>query len=76
VSINSNKTGVTSGTGTVYTSGAPEFTPGFSGVRVALFLVFCIVVYGSLFVLLPFFFWSLYFLSYFDLRLLIYVNRH
>jgi len=28
-------TGVTSGTGAAYPSGAHEFTPGFSGVRVA-----------------------------------------
>ena len=27
-------TGITSGAGTGYPSGAPEFTPGFSGVRV------------------------------------------
>ena len=31
--------GVTSGTGTVYPSGAPEFIPGFSGVRVTRSLV-------------------------------------
>jgi hypothetical protein len=28
VSYNSNMTGVTSGTGTAYRSGAPQFTPG------------------------------------------------
>ena len=28
-------TGVTSGAGTVYPSGVPELTPGFSGVRAA-----------------------------------------
>jgi len=39
----SNTTGVTSGAGTAYLSGAPEFTPGFSGVRVAQSLVFCVV---------------------------------
>ena len=32
-------TGVTSGTGTDYPSGAPEFTPGFSWVRVTRSLV-------------------------------------
>ena len=31
--------GVTSGAGTAYPSGSPEFTPGFSGVRVTLSLV-------------------------------------
>ena len=29
-----NTTGVTIGTGTAYHSGAPEFTPGYCGVRV------------------------------------------
>jgi hypothetical protein len=32
-------TGVTSGAGTAYTSGAPEFTSGFSGVHVSRSLV-------------------------------------
>jgi hypothetical protein len=32
----------TSGAGTVYPSGAPEFTPVFSGVRVTLSLVLCV----------------------------------
>jgi hypothetical protein len=36
-------TGVTSGAGTVYPHGAPEFTPLFSGLCVALSLVFCVV---------------------------------
>jgi hypothetical protein len=31
--------GATSGTGTAYPSGAPEFTPGISGVRVTRSLV-------------------------------------
>jgi hypothetical protein len=31
--------GATSGAGTAYPSGAPEFTPGFSGVRVTRSLV-------------------------------------
>ena len=34
-----NTTGVTSGAGTAYPSGVPEFTPGFSGVRVTRSLV-------------------------------------
>jgi hypothetical protein len=37
-----NTTGATSGTGTAYPSGAPEFTPVFSGVRVTRSLVFCV----------------------------------
>ena len=37
-------TGVTSGVGTAYHSGAPEFTPVFSGVRVTISLVLWIVV--------------------------------
>ena len=36
--------GATSGAGTVYPSGAPDFTPGFSGVRVVRSLVLWIVV--------------------------------
>jgi hypothetical protein len=31
-----------SGAGTAYPSGAPQFTPGFSGVRVARSLVLCV----------------------------------
>jgi hypothetical protein len=38
-----NTTGATSGTGTAYPFGAHEFTPVFSGVRVAQSLVFCVV---------------------------------
>ena len=37
-------TGRTSGAGTVYPSGAPEFTPVFSGVRVTRSLVVCVCV--------------------------------
>ena len=64
-------TGATSGAGIVYPSGAPEFTPGFSGVRVARSLDFCALFYWSFFVLLTLFYWSLYCLSFFDLRILI-----
>jgi len=39
-----------SNAGTIYTSGAPGFIPGFSGVRVARSLVFCDVFCRSLFV--------------------------
>jgi hypothetical protein len=52
-----NTTGVTNGTGTAYPSGAPEFIPGFSGVRVTQSLVLCTCIFcRSLFVLLSFFF--------------------
>ena len=42
--------GATNGTGTAYQSGAHEFSPIFRGVRVAQFLVFCVVYCKSLFV--------------------------
>ena len=51
MSINSNTTGVTSGSGIANPSEAPEFTPGFSGVRAALSLVFCVLLCRLLFVL-------------------------
>jgi hypothetical protein len=38
-----NTTGATCGVGTAYLSGVPEFTSGFSGVRVAQSLVFCVL---------------------------------
>jgi hypothetical protein len=47
----------------VYPSGAPEFTPVFSGVRVTRSLVLCVFCRS-------FFFWSLYCL-FFDIRILI-----
>jgi hypothetical protein len=37
-----NTTGATSGAGTAYPSGAPEFTPIFSGVRVTRSLILCV----------------------------------
>ena len=43
-----------------------EFTPVYNEVRVAQSLVFCIMFCRSLFVLLSFFFWLLYGLSFFD----------
>jgi hypothetical protein len=55
----SNTTGATCGSGTVYPFGAPEFTTGCSGARVARSLVFCVVISSSLFVPLYFFFWPL-----------------
>jgi len=65
-----NTTGVTSGAGIAYPSGAPEFTSMFSGVRVTRSLVLCVKVLRSLFVPLSIFFSSLCCLS-FDLRILI-----
>ena len=44
----SNTTGVTSGAGISNPSWTPEFTPVFSGVRVAQTLVFCEVFCRSL----------------------------
>ena len=64
-------TGATSGAGTVYPSGAPEFIPGFSGVRVARSLDFCVLFDRSIVFLLTVFYWLLYCLSFFDLRILI-----
>ena len=49
----------------MYAKIAPAFTPVFSGVRVTR-CTFC----RSLFVLLYFFLWPLYCLSFFDIRLL------
>ena len=34
--------GATSGAGTAYSSGASEFNPGFSGIRVTHSLVLCV----------------------------------
>ena len=62
--------GATCGVITDHSSEAPEFTPGFSGVRVAQSFLFCVMFCRSLFVPLYFFFWPLYCLS-FDLRLLL-----
>ena len=59
---------VTSGAGTADPSGAPEFTPGFSGVPVTQSLVLCLCV---CFVdRLSFFFWLLCYL-FFDIQILI-----
>ena len=49
MSDNSKTTGVTGEAGTANPSGAHEFTPCFSGVRVGLSLVFCVVFHSSLF---------------------------
>ena len=61
----------TSGTGTANPSGAPEFTPGFSGVRVTWSLVLYAYFCRSLFVLLLIFFSPLCCLFFFDIRILI-----
>ena len=58
-------TGTSSGAGTAYPSGAPEFTPGFYSIF-SFMCMFC----RSLFVLLSFFFLPSCCLS-FDLRILI-----
>jgi len=50
-----------SGTVLAYSSGAHH--PGFSDGHVAGSLVFCVIFCRSLFVLLPFFVWSLFCLS-------------
>ena len=49
-----NTTGATSGAGTAYPSGAPEFTVGFNGDRVARSIIVFVMFYRSLFVFLPF----------------------
>ena len=54
--ISFKDTEATRGAETAYPSGAHEFTPAFSGVRVVRSLVFCVMVCKSLYVLLPFFF--------------------
>jgi hypothetical protein len=61
-------TDATSGTGTAYPSGAPEFTPVFSGFRVTRSLALCVCFVDRC---LSFFFWPLCCLFFFDLRILI-----
>jgi hypothetical protein len=50
----SNTTGLTSGAGTGYLSGAYEFTRCFSGIHFAWYFVFCEVFCRSLFVFFSF----------------------
>ena len=65
-----NTTRVTSGAGTAYPSGEPEFTTGFQwGSCYSIFSLICMFCW-SLFVLLYFFFWPLCCL-FFDIRILI-----
>ena len=63
----SNTTGDTSGAGSAF----PSETHVLYKVRVDQYLIFSVFFYRSLFVLLFFFFFPLYCLSIFDLRLLI-----
>ena len=66
-----NTTGVTSGAGTAYPSGAPEFTPGFKwGSCYSIFSFICMFC-RQLFVLLHVFFWRLCCLFFFYIRILI-----
>ena len=67
----SNTTGATGSAGPAYHSGAHEFTPVFSEVGVTRSFVCLWMLCRSLFVLLFFFFWPLFFLSFFNRRLLI-----
>ena len=67
----SNTTGATCGVGTAYLSGVPEFTSGFSVVRLAQSLVFCVLFCRFFCVFLSFILLPLYCLSLFDFRLLI-----
>jgi hypothetical protein len=57
----------TTGIGTVYPSGAPEFIPGLMWGSCSSIFSFVCMVCRSFFVLLSFFLWSLCLLSCFDL---------
>jgi len=60
-----NMTDASSGAGIAYPSGPPNFTHGFQWRS-------CCSIFSSMcmFVLLSFFFWSLWCLSFFDLRIM------
>jgi hypothetical protein len=61
-----------SGVGAAYPSGAPEFTPNFSGVRVTRSFVLCVCFVDRFFVLLSFLFWPMCcFLFFFNIQILI-----
>jgi len=64
ISNERNATGATGGAETTYSSGAPDFTPVFNGVRVDQSLVACVVHCRSLFVLFYFIVWPWYCLSF------------
>ena len=66
-----NTTGITSGAGTAYPSGALEFTAVFDGVRVTRSLVVCICFVDRCLSLCPLSFWPLCCLFFFELRILI-----
>ena len=66
-----NTTGVTSGAGTAYLSGAHEFTPGFQWGSCNSIFSFICMFRRSLFVLLYCFFLLLCCLFFFDIRILI-----
>jgi len=69
VSLKGNRTGATSGAGTLYPSGSPNQPLVLWRVCNAQSLVFCVVFCRLLFVLLGFFFfWPLYCLSFVELR--------
>ena len=59
VCYRSNTIGVTDAARMLYPSGALEFIPGYSGFRVAQSLVFCVMLFRSLFVLCSFSFATL-----------------
>ena len=71
IKINKHTTGATSGAGTPYPSGAPEFSPGFQWGSCYSISSFMCMFCSSLFVLLYFFFWPLCCLFFFDIRILI-----
>jgi hypothetical protein len=66
-----NATGVTSGAGTAYPSGAPEFIPDFQWGSCNSIFSFICMFYRSLFVLLYFFYLLLCCLFFFDIQILI-----
>ena len=66
-----NTTCAISGTGTAYSSGAPEFTPGFRGICLIWSLFLIVMFCRSLFVFLYFFLLPLCYLSFFNMRILI-----
>ena len=63
-------TAASSGAGTTYPSGSPQFTPVFSGVRVTQSLVLC-VCFVDRYLSFCTFFWPLCYLFFFDLLILI-----
>ena len=71
VCIGNNTTDATRGAGSAHPSRSPDFTPSFSGIRVARSQVFCVLLCRLLCVILSFLFGPMCCLS-FDLRLLKY----